>query len=169
MDANKKHVINWHGKSYYFLGQDAYGENYWLEQANWDCGWYWGGGYVETFTNNRNPEKSRDVSSHQHFDGLFFKGPEHGFDKFRKLFGYPAVTGGRTPYLDSEVWKICELMKAFYLARNYSDMIYCGGAHYTNNPVAEIIKNEAEYKRINNEVIPAIIEALYKIMTPEEV
>ena len=33
-------------KDIYFLGTDKNGVNYWLEAAKWNCGWYWGGGYV---------------------------------------------------------------------------------------------------------------------------
>ena len=65
---------------------------------------------------------------------------------------------------DEEIWKIIELMKSFYISQEYSDMLYRGGAHYTSNPVTDIIKNEAEYKRINEKVIPEIMKELYKIL-----
>lgn len=146
------------GKDVYFLGQDAEGINYWLEEAKWDCDWYWGGGYVETYTNNAYPSMSRDITSHSHFDSLFFnKANKNGHDTFVEFF----VT---TPFTDKEIWKICELMKSFYIARQYSDMLYCGGAHYTSNPVSEIIKSGEEYKRINEVIIPNIMQALYDIL-----
>lgn len=154
VNKQKKHAF---GKDIYFLGQDKNGVNYWLEAASWDCSWYWGGGYVETYTNNRSPEKSRDINSHQHFDGLFFKGNKNAHDLFFEHFPVH-------PFTDSEVWKICELMKAFYTARHYSDMLHCGGAHYTTNPAADAIKSEEEYNRINKNVIPAIMQELYKIL-----
>ena len=69
-----------------------------------------------------------------------------------------------TPFTNDEIWEICELMKSFYIAREYSDMIYRGGAHYTSNPAKEIIKNETEYTRINKVVIPNIMTELYKIL-----
>ena len=37
---------------FYLLGRDEEGINYWLEEPSWDCGWYWGFGYVETYTTN---------------------------------------------------------------------------------------------------------------------
>lgn len=150
----KKHIF---GKDVYFLGRGKSGENYFLEAATWDCGWYWGGGYVETYTNNNTPEKSRDISSHQHFDGLFMKGNKNAHDAFCEFFAL-------TPFTDAEIWKICELMGAFYTARKYSDMLHCGGAHYTTNPAADTIKSKEEYNRINNNVIPAIMNELYKIL-----
>jgi hypothetical protein len=153
----KKRKSRAFGKDIYFLGCDSDGTRYWLEAACWDCEWYWGGGYVETYTNNSSPEKSRDIKSHQHFDGLFFKGNKCGYDEFKTFFA-------AHPFTDSEVWKICELMRAFYIARHYSDMLHCGGAHYTTNPARDVIKSTEEYDRINKSVIPAIMEELYKIL-----
>ena len=69
-------------KRVYLLGKDGEGVAYWLESASWDCDWYWGGGYVKTYTQNDYPELSRDIDSHQHFDGLFFKSNKNGFDAF---------------------------------------------------------------------------------------
>lgn len=147
------------GKDIYLLGKDADGINYWIEEATWDCDWYWGGGYIETYTNNNCPNMSRDINSHQHFDSLFFNGNKNGFDAFKEFFA-------DTPFTDDEIWKICELMKTFYIARTYSDMIHQGGANYTKNPVSEIIKCSEEYKRINKIVIPDIMKNLYSIITP---
>lgn len=30
------------GKNIYLLGEDTEGTKYWLEEASWDCNWYWG-------------------------------------------------------------------------------------------------------------------------------
>ena len=145
------------GKKIYLLGEDSDGVRYWLEEAKWDCGWYWGGGYVETYTNNRFPSKSRDIASHQHFDCLFFNKSKNAYDAFNDLFV-------KHPFTDKEIWQICELMKSFYIARNYSDMLHNGGAHYTTSPAKETIKNEEEYNRINKKVIPEIMSKLYEIL-----
>lgn len=149
------------GNTYYLLGADSEGTRYYLEEFRFDCGWYFAGGYVETFTNNKNPEYSRDIESHSHFDSMFFNGRVNGFDAFKKFFA-------ETPFTDSEIWKICELMKSFYICRHYSDMLYCGGAHYTSNPAKESIVCPDEYKRINEKVIPAIADELYKIVGGSE-
>ena len=158
MLKTKKHAF---GKDIYLLGADSYGTTYWLEAATWDCGWYWGGGYIETYTNNNNPEKSKDINSHTHFRCLFFNKNKNGFDAFKDFFN-------ETPFTDGEIWKICELMKSFYIAREYSDMIYRGGAHYTSNPAKEAITSKEEYKRINETMIPSIMNELYKIMEVEQ-
>lgn len=153
---NEKHCIKWNGREYFYIGVDHNGENNYLEKHHFDCGWYWGIGYIETFTNNRCPEKSRDISSHTHFDYLFFNNRLNGFDSFNNYFI-------KTPFTDKEKWKIIELMKTLYTLRTYSDMLYTGGSHYTSNPV-KCIKNKSEYNRINKIVIPAVNRELYKIL-----
>lgn len=146
---NKK-TFTWHGKKYYLIGTKD-GEDMYLEQARFDCGWYWGLGYIETFTNRRHPERSADISSHTHFDVLF-----------RKYSDF--VDDLETPFTKEEKWKIYEIMQSLYTARKYSDMLHCGGAHITTNPAKETIQDDAEYKRINEVMIPAMLEELYKIM-----
>lgn len=154
---NKK-KIKVFGKNVFLLGEDNNGVRYYLQEFSWDCDWYWGGGYVITYTNNRNPERSKGINSLQHFDTLFLRDyRKNGFDKFNIFFA-------NTPFTNDEIWKICELMKTFYICREYSDTIHRGGANYTANPVASTIKSDDEYNRINNEVIPAIINSLYAIL-----
>ena len=50
----------------------------------------------------------------------------------------------------------------------HSDMLHTGGAHISSNPVKDAISSEAEYKRINEVVIPAICEQVYKLLSEEE-
>ena len=157
MEKRKKYAF---GKDVYLLGKDKDGTLYWLNGASWDCDWYWGLGYIETYTNNKNPNKSRDIKSHQHFDSLFFNGPSHGFDNFKNYFI-------ETPFNDNEIWRIMEIMKTLYTLREYSDTLHRGGSHYTSNPCKDIIKNDDEYNRINNVVIPALNKELYKILSEE--
>ena len=152
-----KKSFKWHGRKYYLLGADEDGINYWIEEGHFDCDWYWGFGYVETFTNNANPSRSKDIQSHSHFNYLFFNQKAYCLDSFNDLLV-------ETPFTEKEIWKLLELMKSFYIVREYADTIYRGGAHITSNPVAEIIQSESEYKRINETVIPAIMNEVYKIL-----
>lgn len=55
------------GKEVYLIGINEDGEKVFLEEPSWDCGWYWGFGYLETYTNNRQITRSRDIQSHSHF------------------------------------------------------------------------------------------------------
>lgn len=156
MNKKKIHVF---GNDYYLLGVDKEGKNVYLQAFQWDCDWYWGGGYLNTFTNNKNPEKSRDIDSHTHFDTCFINNKKCVFDNFKDFFV-------KTVLNDKEIWTLTELMYSFYIARKYSDMLHTGGAHQTSNPNKEIIQNDEEYKRINNVVIPAIANKIYELLTP---
>ena len=155
-----KKVITWHGKKYYLLGVDKYGNKRWLEEAHWDCGWYWGFGYVETFTNNRRPELSVDISEHTHFDSLFLH-KCNAFDKWNELFRGSVLS-------EKDIWQLLELMQTFYTAKEWSATIYQGGSHYTKNSLSATIKNDEEYNRINKIVIPAIIDKVYDLLSPDE-
>jgi len=156
----RKQKIYVFDKNAYLLGSDKDGIKYYLEEATFDCGWYWGIGYIETYTNNNYPERSTDISSHQHFDSLIFDKNNSAFDNFKKVFV-------NNPFTDKEVWLILELMQSLYDLRVYSDMLYSGGAHYTANPLADTIKNVQEYERINKVVIPALLKKLYTILEEE--
>lgn len=157
----EKRVTTAFGKKVYLLGTDKKGILYWLEEGKWECKWYWGIGYVETYTNNKKPHLAKDIRSHQHFNGLFFNGPSNGFDEFKNFFA-------DTPLSDKEIWQLMEIMNSLYTLRNYSDMLHRGGARYTTNPCSDIIKNDEEYERINKIVIPALSEQLYKLLGEEK-
>ena len=153
----KKNVKKAFGKTVYLLGKDKEGTYYWLESASWNCDWYWGFGYVETYTNNKCPDKSKDISSHQHFNGLFFNKNKNGYDEFKDFFE-------ETTLSDDELWKLLELMRSFYILRDCAELLHLGGAHYTKNPCINIIKNEEEENRINKIVLPAIFKEIYSIL-----
>ena len=158
IEANKKHKSRAFGKDIYFIGQDRNGINYWLEQATWDCEWFWGFGYIESYTNNNNPSRAWDISSHSNFGGLNRYNNKNLYDAFKEKFV-------NTPLSDKELWMLCELMKSYYTLREYSDMLHVGGSHYTTNPCSELIKNNEEYDRINKIVIPAICEQVYELLS----
>lgn len=69
----KKKISRAFNKNVYLLGKDTHNTYYWLEEPRWDCGWYWGFGYIETYTYNKRPDLSRDISSHQHATNFMSK------------------------------------------------------------------------------------------------
>lgn len=149
MEKQKSHAF---GKDVYLLGKGKDGNNYWLEEGSWDCDWYWGFGYVETYGKD---------SSHQHFNGLFLKkNVADSLDSFQNFFE-------ETPLSDKEIWTLLETMKSFYIAKEYAEMVHRGGSHISNNPVKDLIKNEEEYNRINKVVIPALMEEVYCLLGKE--
>lgn len=154
MEKEKRHAF---GKDIFLLGADKNGIKYWLEAASWDCDWYWGFGYVETYTNNKNPEKAADISSHQHFDGLFLN--ENICHDFKNLLN-------DTPLTNEEIWQLLELMKTFYTLQMTAELFNRGSSNITNNVLSSKIKNKQEENRINGELIPLICDEIYKILTP---
>ena len=158
----KKAIIHKFGK-HFLLGKDADGTKHYLEAAHFDCGWYWGFGYIHTYTNNSRPSMSRDINAHYHFDS--FGRDKHG----RSCCLYDGIKDALTDLTvnDKELWTLCELMKTYYTMREYADLLSNGGAHYTTNPQRDLIKNNEELKRINEVVLPAIFEEVYNLLTPE--
>lgn len=126
------------------------GENIYLDPPSWDCGWYWGFGYL----GNR--------YCHYHVDGLMkntnlFAGIKEHFDKDTFILKS-----------DREVWIFAELFATFYTLKKTAEVLRRGGSHYTNNPCKEIIINGAEVERINKIVLPAIFKEIYKLLDKEE-
>lgn len=154
----KKQIIDKFGK-HYLLGADADGVKHYLKSPHWECDWFWGFGYIHTFTNNNNPIASRDISSHWHFSGIAKQYQTNYYDAFKQMFV-------KTPLTDKEIWTLCELMKTFYTMKDYAELVHLGGAHYTTNPCRDLIQNTKEATRINEIVLPKIFDEVEKILTP---
>ncbi len=138
-----KKTLHVFGKDIYLLGRDNDGINYWLEAPSWDCDWYWGFGYVEPYTNNSNPSKARDISSHQHIDGLF---KSEGTIKMWKT-----ALAWHT-YTKEEAEELSNLFTEFYRLKKAGEQ-----AHQ---------KDKTAYNQINHVEIPAIAASIIKILTP---
>lgn len=162
MEKIKKEKRQAFGKDIYLLGEDKEGTKYWLEEATWDCGWYWGFGYIETYTNNNNPENSRDINSHQHFDELFLKGNIlNGYNDFFE----------KSTLSDNEIWVLLGYMKEFYVSQEYAELLRYGN-HITSR--AKNIKeeeneeaNKKECERINKTLLPELFKKIYDLLTIE--
>ena len=159
MIENKKQSFEKFDNIYYFIGKDSDGINYWLERHSFSCNWYYGFGYIETFTNNDNPKRAKDINSHSHFDSMIFNKPEMCYDVFKKTFV-------ENPFSDHEIWKLLEYMKTFYTIRKYSDLLYSGNSNISNNELRSLIQDKNEYDRINNVVLPELFNKIYEIMLP---
>ncbi len=169
-----KKTNNAFGKEIFLLGRDEDGTNYWLERAKWDCGWYWGFGYVETYTNNKNPHLSKDINSHQHIDSSFMgQMQKYDFEKkcsvnsefVHNIFDSPLLF--ETTFTEKEGWILSELFKSFYMLKDSAGMFGKGGCNVTTNPCAELIKNEDWAKQINHEILPLLFEKIYSILSPK--
>lgn len=158
MNKSKSHAFK---RDCYLIGKDKHGDLIWMEAAHWACSWYWGFGYIEVYTSQANPAKSRDISSHSHWDSLFGK---------RKDGSYPHHVNevlAESVLSNSEAWTLSELMKSFYKLQSAAKVFHRGSTGITENPAKDILKNPDIGKHINEVMLPAIFAEVYKILTPE--
>jgi hypothetical protein len=123
---------------------------YYLRKPTFDCGWYWGLGYLAT-----------GRGSHGHFDDYFKDKP----------FYDAWVDFDDTPFTKEEAYIITDYMRQLYRLRKMADMYHHGSTWITEkanvlNQFAE--QNTAEYKRICNVLIPTVWNALVDVLLDEE-
>lgn len=145
-------------KKIFLLGQDKEGTNYWLEAPSWDCGWYWGFGYIETYTNNRRPNIAKDISSHSHFDSMFMNGPGNTSDQFKNFFVKTTLT-------DNEIWELCDYMKTFYTLKTVAELFGRGYSYYTARAKVDGLIQLEQVDQINKVHLPEIFQRIEKLLS----
>lgn len=164
MELLKKKTSKAFGKKIWLLGQDEDGINYWLEEPSWDCGWYWGFGYIETYTNNRAPGASKDINSHCHFDS--FWGPEGksiditNRDNFKKVFKKTTLT-------DNEIWELCDYMKTFYTLSSVAELFKHGYSWQTERAKIESLESQEQNDLVNKVWLPEVFKRIQNIFEKE--
>lgn len=146
------------GNKMYLMGIGNDGRKYWLQQPSWDCGWYWGFGYVRSYTNNNRPDLSRDILSHQHFDSLFMNPNKSTYDAFKDFFKTSTLT-------DNEIWLLCDYMKTFYTLKDTAELLARGYSHFTERAKLNIIQNISMVKSINEIMLPALFNKIEMLFT----
>ena len=150
----KKQTTIAFNKKIYLLGADAEGTKYWLEAPSWDCDWYWGFGYVETYTNNNYPNRSRDINSHQHFDSLFLNDSKvNAFDAFKEFFK-------ETTLNEKEIWLLVDYMYSFYALKRAAGILSMGYSHMTEKAKLSEVQSTEMSKEINEKILPAIFKQI---------
>ena len=146
------------GKEVYLLVSDSDGVTYWLEAPSWDCDWYWGFGYIETYTNNTYPSCSRDIVSHQHAEKFFSKWCEEILKE--KTFS------------DDETWELCELFENFYTLRNLAETQKHEGkeGNYTERrhgfDYRKLLREDVD---INRDCLPFVMAKIVSILSGKNV
>jgi hypothetical protein len=123
-----------------------YDKTEYLAPPSWDCGWYWGFGYLQ----------NEDI--HHHVDGL--NRDRNMFNALKEYYGDTLTITN-----ESDLWTFCELMRTFYVLKETAEVLGRGGAHYTTNPCENVILNKKEVTRINEVVLPAIFDAIEDVIS----
>lgn len=129
-----------------------------LSKPSWDCGWYWSFGYLGNKNEHYHLDSYRTVN---HYLKL-----EDGSHKFiteqRNKCMYDCLLEDYTlnKNIEKHLWTFCELFTTAYSLKETAEVLGRGGSHMTTNPVADVIKNEDEVKRINEVVLPAIFKEI---------
>ena len=144
------------GKKVWLLGKDKDGINYWLEEPSWDCGWYYGFGFVETYTHNTRPDLARDINSHQHFDSLFLNGPKCSKDMFKEFFV-------ETPLSDDEIWELVDYMKTFYTLKSVAELFKHGYSWQTSKAKIDQLQSDEQNDLVNKVLLPEVFKRIEKL------
>lgn len=153
----KKQVKHVFGKDIYLLGRDKDGVNYWLEAPSWDCDWYWGFGYIETYTNNHCPEKSKDIMSHHHLDSLFLNGPKCARDMFKEFFVETTLT-------DNEIWELVDYMKTFYTLKSVAELFKHGYSWQTEKAKIDELQSQEQNDLVNKTWLPEVFKRTLNLL-----
>jgi hypothetical protein len=154
MKKQKSHAF---GNDVYLLGKGFNGVYYWLLAPQWHCNWYWGFGYIETYTNNKYPYLSRDLQSCSHANDFLSK-------YFTEWNGNKPILACKT-FTEAEGWELCELFESFYLLKNTAEFYGRGKSHVA--PTCIDLKNKRLARKINEIELPLIMNRIIEILTPK--
>lgn len=135
-----------------------------IERPSWECGWYWGFGYLERW----NARKS-DIDFHTHIDSQFSKNKDgrscNWYDGMKDVFDKGDVFEN-----DHQRWQFLEIVKTIYNLKMTAEVLGRGDSFYGANPLSDEIYNPIEVRRINEDLIPKLIDEMYKVLgvVPDE-
>lgn len=145
------------GKKVYLLGADSGGTKYWLENATWDCDWYWGFGYIETYSQNKFPSLSKDINSHEHANKFMS-------EWFTEWNGSKPRLTDRT-FDEKEGWELSELFSQFYLLKDMAEYFHRGRQNTADTEIP-LYQKPKLVKEINEQRLPVIFNRIYEILKP---
>lgn len=162
MEKMNKRTSRAFGKKVYLLGKDTHNKTVWLEEPVWDCGWYWGFGYVEIYTRN-NPSVAIDIEMHTHWDSHIVG--RIGGKYVYHINEHPYFKA--TTLTNSEAWYLSELMKSFYTLKESAELFYRGGSHIISSKhTAGFLKDRNISDRINNILLPKLFSRIDRLLSP---
>lgn len=168
LNKRKSHAFN---KDVYLVGKLKSGELVWLESPSWDCDWYWGFGYMETYTNNKYPHLSRDISSHTHWSGYLGKVERYDFNKKCFVLGdykhhiNESDLIEETVLTEKESWLLSDLMQSFYTLQEAAAVLGKGDSHLTTDS-EHTAQDKETADTINRVILPKLFKRVISILSP---
>lgn len=117
------------------------GERIYIEKHSWDCGWYWGFGYI----GNNNLHTHASVFIHE----LLWHDKDAVFEN--------SIFNG-----NDEFWIFKDLLKQAYALQECAE-IYQYGGHCITNPKTEIIKSAVRARQINRD-LSKVLDSLWQFL-----
>jgi hypothetical protein len=135
----KKEVVNTHckGNEMHCLGQRI-----WIEKHSWDCGWYWGFGYIG------------NTRLHCHFDGQFLDG---------NVWLNPSKIFEETWLTEKIWWVLKDLFKQAYILRECAEVYRYGGHCTTVGGITDMLRDDEMCKRLNAD-LEKILNMIWTIL-----
>jgi len=122
--------------------------HFYLEPAKWECGWYWGFGYIEGYY------KGRSWVSHTYKTDLL-----HYFFEWNGVGPYLEYT----PFSEKEQWDLVELFRRFHIYRDLADLLHRG---FTGVVRSQPVEADIPADLVNKVWIPKVIAKIYCILDP---
>lgn len=114
-----------------YLGKDLDGESVYLTKHSWDCGWYWGFGYLG------------NSNCHYHMSSWLNK----------KEACYLKNHLSESPILDQEHWwQLGDLFKQAYALQEMAEIYHRGGANWTSTLNRGLGKDQEMCDRLNKDL-----------------
>lgn len=147
-----------------------------LSKPSWDCGWYWGFGYL----GNHNEHYHLNAYQQKNHYLKLADGSHKLITEARNMSMYDALLADydlnvsllkddlnvsllkeKNAFgLYPKLYVFCELALTAYALKEAAEVLGWGGSNMTTNPCAELIKNPQEVDRINHTVLPALFNAI---------
>lgn len=115
-----------------------------LSPPSWDGGGYWGFGYLGNKNCHYHVDSLTKIKTYNSDAKAWTYENVNLFDGFKGHFGDSFIVKE-----DGDIWTLAELFKTFYVLSETAEVLGRGGSHMAKNPIAELIKNTYEVKRIN--------------------
>ena len=126
-----------------YLGNTTQHGKLYLSKHSWDCGWYWGFGYIG---NSR---------LHMHIDSLI-----------NSEYDVNLLFDKGTPITQDQLWIIRDLFKQAYALKAAAEVYQYGGHQTTKPGMTDCIKNLEMAARINKD-LETVLDKVWDFLSNE--